>query len=44
MFTYEILVINSIKNQIKVNHTFKNMEFFGNDRIKKGDLSEKPKR
>ena len=43
MFTYEILDIYSIKNQIKENHTFKNMDFFGIDRFKKGDLSEKPK-
>jgi len=43
MFTCVILDIYSIKNQIKENHIYKNTEFFGTDRIKKGDLSEKPK-
>ena len=43
MSTYEILDIYSIKNQIKEDHMFKNKEFFWTDRIKKGDLSEKPK-
>jgi len=43
MSTYEILDIYSIKNQIKEDHGYKNMGFFGNDRFKKGDLSEKPK-